>query len=112
MPVSFPLENPTFAQRLPYETQGEFGKALTLPCDIQGQPQPKVNWLRNGVPLSETPNLRVSEMSNNSIHINFMRLEDSGMFQCTGENQAGTITGYTWLKVKSKWPSMFGLRDP
>ncbi|XP_059099411.1 protein sidekick-like isoform X3 [Tigriopus californicus] len=100
------LENPTFAQRLPYETQGEFGKALTLPCDIQGQPQPEVKWLRNGVPLSETPNLRVSEMSNNSIHINFMRLEDSGMFQCTGENQAGTITGYTWLKVKTSSPIM------
>ena len=31
-----------------------------------------------------------------------MRREDSGMFQCEGINPAGHVTGYTWLRVKSK----------
>ena len=31
-----------------------------------------------------------------------MRREDSGMFQCEGTNPAGHVTGYTWLRVKSK----------
>ena len=30
--------------------------------------------------------------------------EDSGMFQCSASNEAGYITGYTWLRVKSKFP--------
>ena len=32
----------------------------------------------------------------------YMRREDSGMFQCSGSNEAGHVTGYTWLRVKSK----------
>ena len=38
-----------------------------------------------------------------SLHINFLRQEDSGMFECMAENEAGDIVGYTWLRVKSKF---------
>ena len=38
-----------------------------------------------------------------SLHINFLRQEDSGMFECMAENEAGDIVGYTWLRVKSKY---------
>ena len=38
----------------------------------------------------------------NSLHINFLRQEDSGMFECMADNEAGDIVGYTWLRVKSK----------
>lgn len=33
----------------------------------------------------------------------YMRREDSGMFQCSGFNEGGYVTGYTWLRVKSKY---------
>ena len=33
----------------------------------------------------------------------FISREDSGMFQCSASNEAGYITGYTWLRVKSKF---------
>ena len=33
----------------------------------------------------------------------FFSREDSGMFQCSASNEAGYITGYTWLRVKSKF---------
>jgi len=38
-----------------------------------------------------------------SLHINFLRQEDSGMFECMAENEAGDIVGYTWLRVKSTY---------
>ena len=81
---------------------GEFGRAITLPCPVEGAPEPEVTWARNGIPLSETPNLRFNAMSNRSLHINFLRLEDGGMFQCSAANEAGEVVGYTWLKVKSE----------
>ena len=42
-----------------------------------------------------------------SLHINFLRQEDSGMFECMAENEAGDIVGYTWLRVKSTYYSTY-----
>ena len=107
------------------ETVGEFGREITIPCNLHGVPRPNVTWFRNGKPLSETPNIRFSvgskgdsNMSEKQINaqgqkrkttsttdlkINFLRLEDSGMFQCSASNAAGDLVGYTWLRVKSKY---------
>ena len=74
-----------------------------------------MTWYRNGIPLSETPNLRFEVIRKegddrgkiNSLHINFLRQEDSGMFECMADNEAGDIVGYTWLRVKSKYKPYF-----
>ena len=50
---------------MPVETLGEFGRDLTLQCEVTGRPDPKVTWLRDGIPLSETPNLRFSVIEAN-----------------------------------------------
>ena len=107
------------------ETVGEFGREITIPCNLHGVPRPNVTWFRNGKPLSETPNIRFSvgskgdsntsekqinaqgqkrkTTSTTDLKINFLRLEDSGMFQCSASNAAGDLVGYTWLRVKSKY---------
>ena len=105
-------EKPHFQKTMDISTLGEFGKAITVPCDVHGVPTPNVTWYRNGIPLSETPNLRFEVIkkesdergSLNSLHINFLRQEDSGMFQCLADNEAGDIVGYTWLRVKTSSP--------
>ena len=105
-------EKPHFKKTMDISTLGEFGKAITVPCDVHGVPTPNVTWYRNGIPLSETPNLRFEVIkkesdergSLNSLHINFLRQEDSGMFQCLADNEAGDIVGYTWLRVKTSSP--------
>ena len=95
-------------------TRGEFGKTIDLPCNVRGTPKPDIVWYKDGIPLSETPNLRFNhgssgEGNNNfttenegGLSINFLRLDDSGMFQCSASNEAGEVVGYTWLVVKSK----------
>ena len=92
--------------RLPQTTEGEFGHSITLPCDATGSPNPEVKWYKDGVPLAETPNLRFTnedDEENVGLNINFLRMEDSGMFQCVASNEAGEAVAYTWLKVKSKF---------
>ena len=51
-------EKPHFKTHMAVSTAGEFGKAITVQCDVHGVPAPNVTWFRNGIPLSETPNLR------------------------------------------------------
>ena len=84
------------------ETLGEIGKELEIPCEVVGEPTPNVTWYRDATPLRDIPAVRYSvNPHNNSLHINYMRREDSGMFQCSASNEAGYITGYSWLRVKS-----------
>ena len=52
-------EKPHFKTHMKVSTAGEFGKAITVPCDVHSVPSPNVTWFRNGIPLSETPNLRL-----------------------------------------------------
>ena len=93
-------EKPTFTSKMQFETLGEIGKALEIPCTIKGTPAPEITWYRDSQPLDSKVRYQVAE--NGSLIINYMRREDSGMFQCSGSNQAGYSTGYTWLRVKSK----------
>ena len=51
-------EKPHFKKYMAVSTLGEFGKAITVPCDVHAVPKPNLTWYRNGIPLSETPNLR------------------------------------------------------
>ena len=97
------LEKPHFRTRMASETLGEFGKDIRIDCNIHGVPNPEIKWFRDGIPLSEIPNLRYStESAGKALKISFLRLEDSGMFQCSSSNEVGDIVGYTWLRVKSK----------
>ena len=89
-----------------FEIFGEFGKEITLPCDVGGTPAPNVTWYRDGMPITEIPNLRYKigsdENDPTALKINYLKLDDSSLFQCKAENDAGDIVGYSWLRVKSK----------
>ena len=90
-----------------FEILGEFGKEISLPCDVGGIPDPNVTWYRDGMPISEIPNLRYKtkageNAADNALKINFLKLDDSSMFQCRAENEGGDLVGYSWLRVKSK----------
>eukprot|EP00090_Calanus_glacialis_P041134 TRINITY_DN7227_c0_g1_i2.p1 TRINITY_DN7227_c0_g1~~TRINITY_DN7227_c0_g1_i2.p1 ORF type:complete len:2186 (-),score=220.82 TRINITY_DN7227_c0_g1_i2:579-7136(-) len=98
------IEKPHFKSKMMLETLGEFGKEFEIPCDVAGSPRPNVTWYRDAEPLSNIPAVRYNILGNDSLHINYMRREDSGMFQCSASNEAGYITGYTWLRVKTSVP--------
>jgi len=99
------IEKPHFRRKLQFETLGEIGKELEIPCDVEGSPKPEIVWYRDSKPLSSIPAVRYNIMeSNGSLMINYMRREDSGMFQCSASNEAGYTTAYTWLRVKTSIP--------
>ena len=82
---------------------GEIAKELEIPCNVGGSPDPSITWYRDSEPLENIGAVRYNILENGSLLINYMRREDSGMFQCSVQNSAGYTTGYTWLRVKSKF---------
>ena len=89
-------------KKLGLETLGEIGKELEIPCNVEGTPLPEVTWYRDSEPLDSIQAVRYNIAENGSLVINYMRREDSGMFQCSASNSAGYTTSYTWLRVKSE----------
>lgn len=48
------------------------------------------------------PFCRYTVEEDGTLVIKKLNIEDSGMFQCEAENEAGSDSISTWLKVKSK----------
>lgn len=44
-------EPPTFYSPLRTETLGDYGAPLIIPCDVIGEPVPRVSWFKNAEPL-------------------------------------------------------------
>ncbi|XP_026815472.1 protein sidekick isoform X3 [Rhopalosiphum maidis] len=98
----FVLEPPTFVGNLRMETLGEYGSTVRISCDTIGVPQPKITWYRNAETISQNNRYTVEE--DGTLVIKKLNIEDSGMFQCEAENEAGSDSISTWLKVKTTGP--------
>ncbi|XP_044732733.1 protein sidekick isoform X2 [Chrysoperla carnea] len=99
-------EKPSFLNRIKSETLGDYGTAITLPCDVIGEPPPNVMWYRNTINVETLPGNRYLIQEDKSLLIKKLLMEDSGMFQCIASNDAGQDSEYTWLKVKTSIPIM------
>lgn len=99
------LEKPYFAQNMPTEVFGEFGKEIVIHCQVSGQEKPKITWYKDATlidPSDSLPGYSV-DLESGSLTVHYLRAQDSGMYQCWASNSAGEINGYSWLRVKSKW---------
>lgn len=111
-------EPPTFYAPLRTETLSEYGAQVLLPCDVTGEPAPRVRWFRNAEEVAaagagaataaasaaETDG-RYAVREDNTLVIRRLTMEDAAMFQCLAVNEAGERSSYTWLKVKSEYCS-------
>ncbi|XP_052873091.1 protein sidekick [Anopheles cruzii] len=60
------------------------GRTKILQCHALGYPQPNYRWLKNGVPVGNFSHSQYLKIQN-------ITREDTGLYQCQAENQAGTI---------------------
>lgn len=72
---------------------------VTLPCVAVGNPSPAVRWTRSdGVQL---PADRSSVLSNGSLAINALLLNDTGNYTCQASNAYGRDSITMWLRVRA-----------
>lgn len=71
----------------PYPQNVEMDQSAEIPCrPPTGVPQPKVYWLKNGVPLESDSNIIVS--SDGHLLVGQARLQDTANYTCVAENIA------------------------
>uniref|UniRef100_A0A8C2U4Z5 Brother of CDO n=1 Tax=Coturnix japonica TaxID=93934 RepID=A0A8C2U4Z5_COTJA len=64
-----------------------WGQSAKFTCEVRGNPQPSVMWLRNAVPLSASHRLRLSRRA---LRVVSVGPEDDGIYQCMAENEVGS----------------------
>ncbi|XP_032667405.1 protein sidekick isoform X2 [Odontomachus brunneus] len=102
-------EKPKFNTELKKETLSDYGSKVTLSCNVDGTPVPKITWFRNADPVDHLLENRYKIEEDGSLTIQKLTMDDSGMFQCLASNEAGEASSYTWLKAKKGLGS--GLKD-
>uniref|UniRef100_A0A8C8RV15 Hemicentin-1 n=1 Tax=Pelusios castaneus TaxID=367368 RepID=A0A8C8RV15_9SAUR len=84
---------PVFTQE-PSDESVDIGSNVTLPCYVQGYPEPKVKWRRlDGAPLFSRPFAvsSISQLRTGALSINNLWVSDEGTYLCEAENQFGKI---------------------
>ncbi|NWI60418.1 HMCN1 protein, partial [Calyptomena viridis] len=84
---------PLFTQE-PSDDSVDLGSNLTLPCSVQGYPEPRVRWRRlDGAPLVSRPlsGSAVSQLRTGALAFHNVWVSDEGTYICEAENQFGRI---------------------
>ncbi|NWW37465.1 HMCN1 protein, partial [Panurus biarmicus] len=84
---------PVFTQE-PGDESADLGSNVTLPCYVQGYPEPRVTWRRlDGAPLFSRPFAlsSSSQLRTGALAIQNLWVSDEGTYVCEAENQFGRI---------------------
>ncbi|MED6295336.1 hypothetical protein CHARACLAT_030705, partial [Characodon lateralis] len=74
------------------------GTLASLLCIADGSPTPTISWLRDGATLMVDH--RVSLLSlNTTLHLNQAQVNDTGLYSCVANNNAGQASRHFNLKV-------------
>lgn len=71
---------------------------IVLDCDVDGSPDPKVRWLKNGELLGMNTDY-MQLVNGNNLKILGLMSQDAGIFQCVASNAAGNIQAASHLTV-------------
>ncbi|XP_064457274.1 hemicentin-1-like isoform X2 [Ornithodoros turicata] len=74
------------------------GHEISLTCKAHGNPPPMVRWVHNGAPVNASSS-RVILVNDKELQIPFAQPEDTGEYKCVAENEAGSDTRTTLVKV-------------
>lgn len=72
---------------------------LELVCSMHGKPTPIIQWLKNGDLI--TPNEYMQIVGGHNLKILGLISSDAGMFQCIGNNPAGSVQATAHLEITS-----------
>lgn len=83
------------------------GETAVIECNAGGNPNPTINWIHNGRPLSEAPpNFRRS-VTSNSVIITSLTETDSGNYGCNATNSIGYVYKDVYINVLSMFQIIF-----
>ncbi|XP_044243814.3 hemicentin-1 isoform X3 [Ursus arctos] len=102
---------PVFLQE-PADVSVEIGSNVTLPCYVQGYPEPKIKWQRSdNMPIFSRPFSvsSISQLRTGALFISNLWANDKGTYICEAENQFGKIQSQTTITVTGLVAPLIGI---
>lgn len=93
-----PLTEPTFVKPLPARAQVRQGEQLRLQCSVQGQPEPRVSWAKDLVPVRDAAKAS-QEKGIAVLTLSDAMQSDSGTYTAVAKNKAGETACSCQVKV-------------
>ena len=100
---AFPLSEPPEVTMELSQQIIPWGQSAKFTCEVRGNPQPSVMWLRNAVPLSASHRLRLSRRA---LRVVSVGPEDDGIYQCMAENEVGSAQAMVQLRTAQPGESL------
>ncbi|KAM4046599.1 brother of CDO [Anomaloglossus baeobatrachus] len=88
-----------------------WGQSAKFTCNVRGNPQPSVVWLRNAMLLLPSSRHKISRRV---LRVSSVGPEDDGIYQCVAENEVGSAQTLTFLMTSraGALPNLASERDP
>lgn len=97
------MTEPTFAQPLPATVQLQPGEELRLECSVQGQPEPRVSWSKDLLPVRDAAKPS-QELGKARLVLAGAVETDSGTYTAVAKNKAGETACSCQVKVAEDVP--------
>lgn len=92
-------ELPKLPPNLPKSYDIIIGNPVIIPCPAEGTPEPTIEWLKNGVRVTELIREGISILDDGSLNFAMVTVNNNGAYKCIATNVAGNITYQTKLTV-------------
>uniref|UniRef100_A0A452F193 Hemicentin 2 n=1 Tax=Capra hircus TaxID=9925 RepID=A0A452F193_CAPHI len=93
------LVNGSHEAEKPLRVTAKAGDEVTLDCEAQGSPPPLVTWTKDSRPMLPITD-RHHLLLPGSLRLAQAQVSDSGLYECTASNPAGSATQYYILRVQ------------
>lgn len=81
-------------------------KLINLSCNITGNPEPSISWVKDGFSINNNTRISISK-NNERLTITNVSRTDSGEYQCVAKNRVGHYTSNSKVDVYCKCRRLF-----
>ncbi|XP_061015076.1 roundabout homolog 3 [Dama dama] len=78
------------------------GSSVWLPCRVSGNPQPSVQWKKDGQWL-QGDDIQLSVMANGTLYIASVQEGHMGFYSCVAKSSTGEAAWSGWLRRREDW---------
>ena len=91
-------------EKLPSKIETAKGESIKLVAKVAGEPQPKIQWIKDNVPIKESDNVHLSQKPDGtvSLEIDSAKESDTGKYELKASNSKGSATSTTDIVVSGK----------
>ncbi|OPJ84914.1 peroxidasin [Patagioenas fasciata monilis] len=90
----------------PQDVVAETGQDVAIACTAQGDPQPTITWVKEGIQITESGKFHISQDGTLSIHD--LGVADQGRYECIARNPFGFTSSAMQLSITATFVGRSG----